>query len=103
MIDLVATLILQAEETLAMAKECLGKKSWADGIYHAYAGFVHTAKALLLQQGIQCNTQHGILNDFDKHFVEKGLYPTGGSFKEAVLEINKIEPSEAFAQEYLKK
>lgn len=100
MIDLVATLILDAEEKFSLADECIGKKAWADGIYNAYAGFIHTAKALLLQHGVQCNTQHGILNDFDKHFSEKGLYPGAGSFKEMVLQINKQEPSEAFAREY---
>jgi sulfite reductase (ferredoxin) len=104
MIDLVATatLILEAEEKLASAEECAANKAWADGIYHAYSGFVHTAKALLLQHGVQCNTQHGILNDFDKHFTDKGLYP-GSNMKETVLEINKMEPSEAFANEYLSK
>ena len=101
MIDLVATLILEAEEKLSLSQENLDKKAWADGIYQAYAGFVHTAKALLLQQGVQCNTQHGILNDFDKHFTEKGLYTNTQSFKELVLQINKTEPSEGFANEYL--
>ncbi|MEO5562686.1 MAG: hypothetical protein ABIR18_04605, partial [Chitinophagaceae bacterium] len=47
-------------------------------------------------------TQHGILNDFEKHFVEKGLYTSTGSYKEMVLQINKVEPSETFAIEYLK-
>ena len=100
MIDLVATLILEAEEKLDYSKECLENKAWADGIYHAYSAFVHTAKALLLQQGIQCNTQHGILNDFDKHFTAKGLYTESTSFKETVLEINKNEPTEEFALNY---
>jgi sulfite reductase (ferredoxin) len=101
MIDLVATLILEAEEKLSLSEEGLNNKAWADGIYHAYAAFVHTAKALLLQQGVQCNTQHGIVNDFEKHFVEKGLYSTNASFKEMVLQINKTEPSESFGREYL--
>jgi sulfite reductase (ferredoxin) len=101
MIDLVATLILEAEEKLSLSEECFENKSWADGIYHAYAAFVHTAKALLLQQGVQCNTQHGIINDFDKHFVEKGLYTGDASFKEMVLQISKTEPSESFGREYL--
>jgi sulfite reductase (ferredoxin) len=101
MIDLVATLILEAEEKLAMSEECLENKSWADGIYHAYAAFVHTAKALLLQQGIQCNTQHGILKDFDVNFVQKGLYSEYESFKEAVLKMNDTEPNETFAKNYL--
>jgi sulfite reductase (ferredoxin) len=101
MIDLVATLILEAEEKLSMSKECLENKSWADGIYHAYSAFVHTAKALLLQHGVQCNTQHGILKDFDTHFVQKGLYNGYESFKTAVLMMNDTEPSETFAKSYL--
>jgi sulfite reductase (ferredoxin) len=102
MIDLVATLILEAEEKLASSEECLAKKTWADGIYHAYSAFVHTAKALLLQNGVQCNTQHGILKDFDTHFVQKGLYTEYTSFKDAVMKMNDAEPSETFAKEYLK-
>jgi sulfite reductase (ferredoxin) len=102
MIDLVATLILEAEEKLANSEECLANKAWADGIYHAYSGFVHTAKALLLQSGVQCNTQHGILKDFDTHFVQKGLYTKYVSFKDAVMKMNDAEPSEAFAKSYLR-
>ena len=103
MIDLVATLILEAEEKLDYSKECLDNKAWADGIYHAYSAYVHTAKALLLQQGVQCNTQHGILNDFDKYFTAKGIYTESNSFKETVLEINKNEPTEEFALDYFQR
>jgi sulfite reductase (ferredoxin) len=102
MIDLVATLILEAEDKLGLSEECLENKSWADGIYHAYSAFIHTAKALLLQHGVQCNTQHGILKDFDTHFVQKGLYSEYESFKTAVLKMNDTEPSEAFAKTYLR-
>lgn len=101
MIDLVATLILEAEEKIAASEECLSTGAWADGIYHAYAAQIHTAKALLLQQGIQCNTQHGILKDFDTHFTEKGNYTATESFKTAVMRMNETAPSEAFAHEYL--
>jgi sulfite reductase (ferredoxin) len=101
MIDLVSTLILEAEEKIAASEECLANKAWADGIYHAYSSQVHTAKALLLQNGVQCNTQHGILNDFDKHFTEKGLYPGATGFKKDVLRMNEVAPSETFAREYL--
>jgi sulfite reductase (ferredoxin) len=100
MIDLVATLILEAGEKIAASEECLANNKWADGIYNAYAAQIHTAKALLLQQGVQCNTQHGILKDFDTHFSEKGLYPAG-NFKAAVMRMNDVPPSENFANEYL--
>jgi sulfite reductase (ferredoxin) len=102
MIDLVATLILEAEEKITNSEECIANKAWADGIYHAYSAQVHTAKALLLQQGVQCNTQHGILNDFDKNFTQKGLYSQSESFKTLVLRMNDAAPSEEFANEYLR-
>jgi sulfite reductase (ferredoxin) len=101
MIDLVATLILEAEEKIAAAEECISNRAWADGIYHAYSAQVHSAKALLLQKGVQCNTQHGILNDFDKQFTETGFYPHAASFKTEVLRMNETAPSASFADEYL--
>jgi len=100
MIDLVSTLILEAEEKLDLAKECFDNKAWADSIYHAYASFINAAKALLLQQNIQCNTQTGIIRDFDKNFVQNGQFPGYVSFSELVMQINKNEPSEAFAASY---
>jgi sulfite reductase (ferredoxin) len=100
MIDLISTLIMEAEEKIAASEDCLSRSKWADGIYNAYAAQIHTAKALLLQQGVQCNTQHGILKDFDTHFSDKGLYMSG-SFKTAVMYMNDVPPSETFANEYL--
>ncbi len=101
MIDLVATLILEAEEKLEWSQECLDRKAYADGIYNAYSSFVHSAKALLLQFGVQCNTQAGILKDFDTHFTQKGLYTESNSFREIVLQINEAEPSAEFLNSYL--
>ncbi|MBN8838334.1 MAG: HEPN domain-containing protein [Sphingobacteriia bacterium] len=101
MIDLVATLFLEAEEKIDLAQESFANKAWADSIYHAYASFVHSAKALLLQQGVHCNTQSGILKDFDIHFTQKGLYNQKENFKDFVLQINQNEPSENFATQYL--
>jgi sulfite reductase (ferredoxin) len=99
MIDLVATLILEADEKLTHAEEALSENRWADSIYHAYAAQIHTAKALLLQQGVQCNTQSGIINDFEKHFSATGLYPQ--AFKESIMQLNEQEPSNTFATAYL--
>jgi uncharacterized protein (UPF0332 family) len=101
MIDLVATLILEAEEKLQWSQEGIESKGYADAIYNAYSAFVQSAKALLLQHGVQCNTQHGILKDFDTHFTQQGLYTTSGTFKETVMQINQVAPSEAFASSYL--
>jgi len=102
MIDLVATLIFEADEKLELAEESISNNAWSDGIYQAYASFIHAAKALLLSNSVHCNTQAGILKDFDTHFTEKGLYKEAANFKELVLQINQNEPSEQFATAYLK-
>ena len=101
MIDLVSTLIFEAEEKIDLADSSIENGAYADSIYYTYAGFINTAKALLLNHQVQCNTQTGILKDFDAHFTEKGLYSGTDSFKELVLQINKNEPSAEFAQAYL--
>jgi len=99
-IDLVATLLFEGEEKLQSAQSAFDQQQFADGIYHAYSTFVQTAKALLLGEGVSCNTQTGIINDFDKHFVETGKWSLEGSFKTLVLQINQNEPSESFARQY---
>jgi len=101
MIDLVATLIFEAEEKISWAKESIANKAYADGIYQVYAGFIHAAKSLLLKHEVHCNTQAGVLKDFDTYFTTKGLYTEHPSFKELVLQINQNEPSEDFAIKYL--
>lgn len=101
MIDLVATLIFEAEEKLSWAEESIANKAYADAIYQVYAGFIHTAKSLLLKHEVHCNTQAGVLKDFDVYFIAKGLYTAHPSFKDLVLQINQNEPSEEFAIKYL--
>ncbi len=101
MIDLISTLIMEAEEKITASEECFAAGKWADSIYHAYSGHIHTAKALLLQQGVQCNTQHGILKDFDIHFTGKGLYTSSEDLKTSVMRMNDNAPSKEFAEGYL--
>ena len=99
-IDLVATLLFEAEEKLAWGADALAVGQYSDGIYHAYSTFVQGAKALLLGEGVSCNTQHGIINDFDKHFVATGKINIEGGFKSLVMQINEHEPAESFAKQY---
>ncbi|MGE7774302.1 nitrite reductase [Chitinophaga sp. NPDC101104] len=100
MIDLIATLLFEAEEKLDWATQSFANNSWADGIYHSYACLIQTAKSILLDENVNCNTQHGIMNDFDKHFVETGKFPVEGTFRALVLQINQHEPTESFAKQY---
>ncbi|WP_346315860.1 nitrite reductase [Chitinophaga sp. YIM B06452] len=101
MIDLIATLLFEAEEKLEWAAQSFANNAWADGIYHSYACLIQTAKSILLDENVNCNTQHGIMNDFDKHFVETGKFKVPAeSFKSLVLQINQHEPTESFAKQY---
>lgn len=102
-IDLVGTLILEAEEKLASAAEAFDNGQWSDSIYFSYAAIISAAKALLLDKQVHVNTHHGIISDFDKHFIQTGDITIGGSFKELALEINQHEPSQEFAEVYFEK
>ncbi|RFS24770.1 nitrite reductase [Chitinophaga silvatica] len=99
-IDLVATLLLEADEKLELGAAALANNAYSDAIYHAYASFVQGAKALLLGEGVSGNTQIGIINDFDKHFTATGKFTFDTDFKSVVLQLNANEPSEQFAKVY---
>ncbi|WP_345953364.1 nitrite reductase [Mucilaginibacter sp. PAMB04168] len=101
MIDLVATLLFEADEKLGWAKEAFAGSRWADAIYHSYNTMVSTAKALLLDKAVNSSTQAGVIKEFDNHYVNTGLVTLPVSFNDLVLQINQNEPSEAFAGAYL--
>jgi sulfite reductase (ferredoxin) len=97
-IDLVATLIYEAEEKFGWANEAFDQQAWADAIYHAYNTMVSGAKALLLDKGVNQSTQTGVINKFDEEYAaEFGIE----SFNDLILQINKNEPSQKFAEAYL--
>lgn len=100
-IDLVATLLLEGEEKLQWAGDAFESKAWSDAIYHSYSVFVNTAKAMLLDKGVNSSTQIGILREFDAHYVDTAEVTLSSSFNELVLQINKNEPTEEFAISYL--
>lgn len=100
-IDLVQTLLYEAEEKLQWARESFEIGAYADGIYHVYSAFIQGAKALLLGENVSCNTQAGIIRDFDKHFVATQKFDVGGEFNTLVLQINQNAPTPAFAFSYL--
>ncbi|MCD8541036.1 MAG: HEPN domain-containing protein, partial [Leadbetterella sp.] len=100
-IDLVATLLVEAEEKLDWARQALDRQQYADSIYHSYNSFVWTAKALLLDKGVNARTQALVIEEFDKHFVEDGTFSFPATFSERVLQINKYQPSGEFAETFL--
>ncbi|EJG00824.1 MULTISPECIES: HEPN domain-containing protein [Flavobacterium] len=100
-IDLVATLLFEAKEKLILAQESFDEKKWSDAIYHAYAGFVNGAKALLLAENQKTNNHAGIVDLFDTVFIDTNKIELNSTFKDLVYQINKNEPSEAFAKDYI--
>ncbi|GAB3755290.1 nitrite reductase [Spirosoma pomorum] len=102
LIDLVATTLTEAEEKLSWAQEALAGERWADAIYHAYNTFITGARAGLMSRDVPTNTQHGIVSDFDRVFAGESLFhQQEGDFKALVFSINKNEPTEAFARQFL--
>ena len=101
MIDLVSTLLLESEEKLQWSVESFEAGAYSDAIYHAYSVFISSAKAMLLDKGINSSTQTGIIRDFDEQYKDSQILESVGSFVELVLQINKNEPSAEFARAYL--
>ncbi|CAM3970699.1 nitrite/sulfite reductase [Flavobacterium branchiophilum] len=100
-IDLVATLLVEAKDKLTFSQEALNDQKWSDSIYLTYAGFVNAAKALLLAENQKTNHHAGIIDLFDTVFVETNKIQLATAFKELVYQIKANEPSEAFAKQYL--
>lgn len=100
-IDLISTLLLEADEKLAWANEALASLAFSDAIYHAYSTLISSAKALLLDKGISCSTQTGIIKDFDSNFPNQFTAIGFDNFNDFILQINKNEPSETFANTYI--
>jgi sulfite reductase (ferredoxin) len=101
LIDLVATLFFEAEEKLESAITTLQEKRYADSIYHSYSVFIHAAKGLLLTHNVHTSTHHQLINEFEKHFAETGIFHSPSGFKNLVLQIQKNPPEKKFAEVYL--
>ncbi len=99
--DVVAAIIGDALEKLALGRDGLEQKAWADSAYHAYSAFVVGAKALLLLKDVKCNTQIGIVRDFQKHYVETGEFALDQNFEDLVLQIKKQKADASFTSEFL--
>ncbi|MEY4432412.1 MAG: hypothetical protein RLZZ44_542 [Bacteroidota bacterium] len=100
-IDLVATLLVEAKDKLTFSQEAVNDQKWSDSIYLTYAGFVNAAKALLLAEKQKTNHHAGIIDLFDTVFVETKKIQLATTFNELVYQIKANEPSEAFAKQYL--
>ncbi|MCO6480931.1 MAG: nitrite/sulfite reductase [Phaeodactylibacter sp.] len=100
-LDVVGTIIEEARQKVSLAEEALQEQAFADSIYHSYTAFVVGAKALLLAKDVKCNTQIGILEDFQEHYGKTGEPELPlEDFKAHVLEMKTTEPGAEFAGRY---
>lgn len=100
-VDLVATLFLESQEKIENAEEAIKEGKWAASIYYSYQSIVNSAKALLTAEKVKVNTHASIIKDFDRLYVETEKVAFEGGFEQVALQLNKNEPSEAFAKSYL--
>ncbi len=100
-LDVIGTILKDAEEKLNLAKTRFLNASYSDSIYYAYSAFVIGAKATLLSEDIKCNTQRKIISDFQELIIESGKMNLPFHFERMVLSINNSEPNKEFAQIYL--
>jgi sulfite reductase (ferredoxin) len=100
MIDLIQTLLIEADELLECAILAFEDQRWSDSIYHAFSGQIRAAKAILTTKNAATNSHESIIQSFDTYFPdysnEKGI-----TFLQNIDKINKEEPSENFASTYL--
>jgi sulfite reductase (ferredoxin) len=100
-IDLVATLLLDVEEKIELAKEALDMNLYSDSIHHSYASIINGAKALLTGYGKRNNKLFKVVLDFDEVAVNSGDIELGSSFDEFVYQIDKNKPEREFAEKFL--
>lgn len=99
-LDVVSSIIADADDKVSLADEALEAGVYADSIYHSYTAFVIGAKALLLSIDVKCNTHRKILDDFQEHYVETGAFSFEEDFTSLVLRLKEDPPSEVFARTY---
>lgn len=100
-IDLVTVLLHEAEDAIRASEEQFNKSRFADAAYHAYNAIIHAAKAVLLDDGIQVNSQFSVISEFQTHFGVAYGFPDN-AFAQAVLQIKEQQPTQSFTQKYLK-
>lgn len=100
-IDLIATLFFESQEKIENATEALNENRWAASIYYSYTSMVNSAKAILISEKVKTNTHAGIIKDFDEKFVATKKIELSKDFTSLALQLNKNEPTEAFAKSFL--
>lgn len=100
-VDLVATLLLEAQDKLDNAQGAITNGRYPDAIYWAYTAMIYAAKGLLTPTDAKLNSQRSIIKAFDQHFAEEWTQDMSIAFSEIILRMKKEAPTAAFAKQYL--
>lgn len=100
MLDLVATLLNDAEDKIKKIDVAISDNRPADALFFGYAAAIHAAKAVLLDKKITCNTQQGIIVDFDKNLGAEFGFTTENTFEQFVLSYRNLEQNLENAQAF---
>lgn len=100
-IDLIQTLIFEAEEAYAWALSSLEENKLSDGVYHAFNARVRAAKALLTAEGAKTNSHHSIIEGFDLQFPNYHK-ENGKTFKAEIAAFKSEKPEITFATAFVK-
>ena len=92
-VDLIGILFLESDEKLKLAKGAFENEAWADAIYLAYSAQINSAKGVLLDLDVNCNTQTKIIKDYSEK--------VDAAFEDNILQINKVPASKEFAIKYI--
>ena len=99
-IDLIQTLIFEAEEALEWVNEALAEKRFGDATCHAYNGRIRTAKALLTSVDAKNNSHASIIEGFDSYFPAFETEQSS-SFSEGIEDFRNKQSDECFANIFL--
>lgn len=100
-IDLVQTLIFEAEEKYDWALDALQAGKYADAGYHAYNVFVSGAKGVLMTQKVKTNSKRSIIDGFATSFEGETVFQAFFPFNTLVEQINERQPDADFVTEYI--
>ncbi len=67
-IDLVQTLLFEANEKLAKANEFLSRNKLKDALYESYSSIIESSKAFLLKEGLKTNSKNQIQAAFEPYY-----------------------------------
>ncbi|RMH37171.1 MAG: HEPN domain-containing protein [Nitrospirae bacterium] len=99
-LEMIDNRMLEAEQELYQAQVLARKHQYAIAVNKAYRSIIAGAKALLVTEGVDPNTDEDTLTEFERLIVAKGVIPTEyHHLAQRISNLGSKDASETFAQE----